>query len=66
MRKKTLISNCNAVESNITLTFDKKAIAKIFRDFLSNLAEYFLIKLPNTPNKYNLESVFQYYSKFII
>ena len=66
MPKKTLISNFNAVESNNALTFDKKTIAKIFKDFLSNSAESLLIKLPIAPDKYNIESVFQYYSKFII
>ena len=38
MPHKSLISNFNAIESNITLIFDKKTIAKIFKDF-SNLAE---------------------------
>ena len=66
MPKKTLISNFYAVESNNALIFDKKAIAKMFKDFFQNLAESLLIKLPNTPNKYNTESVFQYYSKFIL
>ena len=32
---------------------------------MSNLGESLLIRLPNAPNKYNLESVFQYYFKFI-
>ena len=64
IRKKTLISNFNGVESNIKLKFDEKTIANIFKDF-SNLAKSLLIKLPNAPNKYNLESVFQYL-KFII
>ena len=45
MPKKTLISNFNAVESNNALTFDKKTIAKFFKDFFSNLAESLLIKL---------------------
>ena len=36
------------------------------KEFFSNLAESLLIKLPNAPNKYNIESVSQYYSKFII
>ena len=53
MPQKTLISNFNAVESNNALTFDKKTIAKIFKDFFSNLAESLLIKLPIAPNKYN-------------
>ena len=39
MPKKTLISNLNAVESNSTLTFDKKAIGKIFKGVFSNLAK---------------------------
>ena len=67
MPKKTLISNFNAVESNNALTVNqKKTIANIFKDFLPNLADSLLIKLPNAPNKYNLQSVFQYYSKYII
>ena len=66
MPQKTLISNFNPVESNNALTFDKKAIAKILKGFFSNLAESLLIKLPNAPNKYNIQSVFQYYLKFII
>ena len=66
MPQKTLIVNFNAVESNNALTFDKKTTAKIFKYFFSNLAESLLIKLPNAVNKYNIESVFQYYSKFII
>ena len=65
MPRKTLISNFNADESNNALTFDKKTIAKIFK-FVSNLAESLLIKLANVPNKYNIGSVCQYYSKFII
>ena len=63
MPKKILFSNFNAVESNNGLIFDKKTIAKIFKDFFSNLAESLLIKLPNAPNKCNIETVFQYYSK---
>ena len=38
----------------------------MFKDFFSNTAESLLIKLRNVPNKCNLKSVFQYYSKFII
>ena len=56
MPQKTLISSSNAVESNNTLPFDKKkTIAKLFKDFFSNLAESLLIKLPNAPNKYDIE-----------
>ena len=66
MPQKTLISNFLAIESNNTLLFDETTIAKMFKDFFSNLAESLFIKLPNAPNKYNIESVFQRYSKFII
>ena len=65
MPKKTLVSNFNAVEGKHALTFDKKTIAKIVKDFFSNLAESLLIKLPNAPKKYNFESVFQYYLQLI-
>ena len=44
----------------------KKTIAKIFEDFFSNLTKSLLLKLPNAPNKHNIESAFQHYSKFII
>ena len=54
MPKKTLIPNFNGVESKSALTFDKKTIAKIFEDSFLKLAESLLIKLPNTPDKYNL------------
>ena len=41
-------------------------MAKTFKDFFSTLAESLLIKLPNAPNEYDIESGFQYYSKFTI
>ena len=44
----------------------QKTIAKIFEDFFPNVTKSLLIKLPNAPNKHSIESVFQYYSKFII
>ena len=44
----------------------QKTIAKIFEDFFPNVTKSLLIKLPNAPNKHSTESVFQYYSKFII
>ena len=52
--------------SNNALTFDKKTIAKAFKDFFSNLAESLLIKLPNAPNEHDIESGFEYYSIFTI
>ena len=56
MPQKTLISNFNAIESNNALTFDKKTIAKMFKDFFSNLAESLLIKLPSITSE---EEVFK-------
>ena len=51
------VTNFNAVEENDTLTYDTCSISKIFKIFFSNLAKSLLIKLPNTPDKYNLQSV---------
>ena len=66
MPNKTLILNFNAMEDNDTLTYDTRSICKIFKNLFSSLAESFLIKLPNPPDKYNLESVTNYYSSFTI
>ena len=66
MFKKTAVSNFNAIDSNKSLTYDIKTMSKVFKDFFSNLVESFLAKLPDPSNKYNLESVFLYYSNFAI
>ena len=66
MPKRTVISNFNAIEENDTLTYDTRSISKIFKNFFSNLAKSLLIKLPNPPDKYNLQSVLRYYSSFTI
>ena len=58
--KKTVVSNFNAIDYNNSLTYDIKRMSKVSKDFFSNLAKYFLDKLPNHSNKYNLESVFLY------
>ena len=65
MPNKTLISSFNAMEDNDTLTYDTRSISKVFKNF-SSLAESLLIKLLNPPDKYNLESVINYYSSFTI
>ena len=65
MPKKTLVSNFNVID-NKSLTYDIKTISKVFKDFFSNLAEFFLAKLPDPSKKYNLESVFLYYSNLAI
>ena len=65
MPNKTLISNFNVMKDNDTLTYDTRSISKVFKNF-SSLAESLLIKLLNPPDKYNLESVINYYSIFTI
>ena len=64
MPNRMVVSNFNAIDNNKSLTYDIKH-SKFFKDF-SNLAKYFLDKLPDPSNKYNLESVFLYYSNFTI
>ena len=61
MPNKTVISNFNAIEENDNLTYEKRSISKILK-----LAEFLLIKLPNPPEKYNLQSVIRYFSSFMI
>ena len=66
MPNKIVISNFNATEQNDNLTYDTRSLSKIFGNFFSKLAESLLIKLPNPPDKYNLQSVIRYYSSFMI
>ena len=53
MPKKTVVSNFNAIDNDKSLTYDIKTMSKVFKDFFSNLAESFLAKLPDPPNKHN-------------
>ena len=64
MPNKTLISNFNAMEDNDTLTYGTCSISRVSKNFFSNLVESLLTKLPNLPDKYNLESVINYKSSF--
>ena len=66
MPNKTVISNFNAIEENDTLTYNTRSISKIFKNFFPNLAKSLLIKLPDPPDKCNLQSVIRYYSRFTI
>ena len=43
----------------------RHSISKILKNIFSNLARSQPIKLPNTPDKYNSQSVIRYYSNFI-
>ena len=64
MPMKTIVSNSNAIVNNKSLTYDTKTMSKVLKDFLPNLAEYFLAKVADSLNKHNLESVFLYYANF--
>ena len=66
MPNKTVISNFNAIEEMIIWPMTHVLSRKIFKDFFSKLAEFLLIKLPNSPNEYNLQSVIRYYCSFTI
>ena len=66
MPNKTLISKFNAMQNNDTLTYDTRSISTVFKNFFSSLADSLLIKLPNPPDKYNVESVINYYSSLTI
>ena len=66
MPNKKLISNFSAMEDNDTLTYDTRSISKVFKNLFSSSAKSLLVKLPNPPDKYNLESVINYYSSFTI
>ena len=66
MPTKTVVSNFNAIDDNKPLTYDIETMSKVFKDFFSNLAKSFIDKLLDPSNKYNLESVFLYYSNFAI
>ena len=46
---KTLIPNINAMKDNKTLTYDTRSVSTVFKNFISNLVESLLDKLPNHP-----------------
>ena len=66
MADNTLVSNFNAMKEGDTLTYDTRSISTVFKNFFWSLAESLPIKLPNSPDKYNLESIINYYSSFTI
>ena len=63
---KAVIFNFNAIEVSNILAHDTFSMSKTLKNFFSNLTESLLVKLPKTPDKYNLKSVTQYYSGFAI
>ena len=66
MPNKTLVSNSTAMEENDSLTYDTRSVSTVFKNFCSSLGESLLTELPNPLEKYNLESVINYYSSFTI
>ena len=66
MPNKAVISNFNANEKNVTLTYGTCSIFKILKNSILNSAESLLIKLPNPADKFNLQSVIRYHSNFTI
>ena len=70
MTKNKVILNFNTIDDKKLLTYNMKKfnnnMSKVFKDFFSNSAKSFLDKPPDPSYKYNLESVFLYYSNFAI
>ena len=60
-KKKNSVFQTNAIEDNKCLKYNLKSVAQTFAKFYSNLAESLLKNLPNSPNKFNINSVCQYY-----
>ena len=63
LSKKFSVVQTNAIENNKRLKYDLKSVAQIFAKFYSNLAESLLKNLPNSPSKFDMNSVHQYYKK---
>ena len=61
-----VVSNLNAVDNNKSLPYYLKTMSNLFKGFSSNLIELLLGKLLDPSNRYNLESLFFYYSNFAI
>ena len=57
-------SNFNSMQDNDTLTYDTRTICTDFKKLFLNLAESLLTKFLNPLDKYNLESVINYYSNY--
>ena len=51
----------NAIGDNKRPKYDWKSVAQAFAKFYSNLAESLLKNLPNSPNKFDINSVHHYY-----
>ena len=61
LSKKFSVVQTNAIEDNKRLKYDLKSVAQTIAKFYSNLAESLLKNLTNSPNKFDINSVHQYY-----
>ena len=59
--KKISVVQTNANEDNKRLKYDLKSVAQTFAKFYSNLAESLLKNLSNSPDKFDINSLHQYY-----
>ena len=60
---KKISVKANAIEDNKRLKYDLKSVAQTVAKFFSNLAQSLLKNLPNSPNKFDMNSVHHYYKK---
>ena len=58
--KKLFSCSKNAIEDNTPLKYNLKSVAQTFTKFHSNLAECLLKNHPNSPTKFDMNSVHQY------
>ena len=58
-----MVAQTNTIEDNKGLKYDLKSAAQTFTSFYSNLAELLLKNLPNSPIKFDMNSVHQQYKK---
>ena len=61
LSKKFSVVQTKAIEDNKRLKYDLKSVAQTFAKFYSSLAESLLNNLPNSPNKFDINSVHHYY-----
>ena len=54
------------LKENDKFVFDPAAISNIFKSFFSDIAEKLLAKLPTASNRFNKNSVSEFYKKFNI
>ena len=61
LSKSFSVVQTNGIKENKHLKYDLKSVAQTFTKFYSNLVESLLKSLPNSPNKFDISSVHQYY-----